>query len=400
MTVDTTPAASDLLTGLPERQGFGDATLVRQGPGVIDLGAGNPDLDALPTQLHRDAAATLYDHEGALQMLHYAPSEGIAPLREYVARDAGVDPARVIISTGGANGLGLATLGTLDPGDTVVVDSPVYPLFLRTLDLVPTTFEPVPVQADGIDVEVLADKLRAGLRPKALYTVPTFHNPTGVTLSTEKEQRLVELAEHYGFTIIDDDPYRDLAFSGVRTPARRALLDSEHNIEVGSWSKTLGTGLRLGWLIVPTAHAHGYAKLRNRIDGQTSGVLQQLALKIFADERYPDAISAAGVHYGRKAEVLKQALREQFGERVSWVDPQGGFFLWATLAGEFDGVALFDEAQRRGVTYQRGEWFGVHPDDAAPLATSMRLGFASCSVDDLRLGAERLGEAWRAIGGK
>lgn len=399
MTVQDHLVASTLLAGLPERKGFGDASLVRHGEGVIDLGAGNPDLAVLPTELHRDAASSLYDAGDAYDMLHYAPAPGIPELREYVAQQAGVDATRVVITTGGANGLGLATLGTFDAGDPVAVDSPVYPLFLRNLDLVPVELEAIPVESDGLDVEALADRLRGGYRPKAVYTVPTFHNPTGVTLSTEKEQRLVELAEHYGFTIIADDPYRDVTFAGTPTPTRRALLDSERTIEVGSFSKTLGPGLRLGWLIVPAELAHSYAKLRNRLDGQTSGVLQHLALRIITDERYPAALATAGEHYRAKAELLAAELRSHFGENIEWTMPEGGFFLWATIAGNVDGVRLFDEAQRLGVTYQRGEWFGVADADAARLTTSMRLSFSGPDTESLRVGAARIAEAWRIVGG-
>lgn len=391
---DTTPGISGLLAGLPERQGFGDATLIRLAEGSIDLGGGNPATDLLPTALYRDAVGEVTADESFPTLLRYSASAGLSSFRAAIAAREQVASERIIVTNGGAHGLALAVLGLLDAGDTIVVDDPVYPLFLRVLELVGVNVVAIPVAHDGIDVEVLAERLRDGLRPKALFTVPTFQNPSGVTLSTEKSAALVDLAERYGFTIIADDPYREIAFPTTVVPDRPRLRDTDRVVAVNSFSKTLGPGLRLGWLTVPDAWSASFTKLRNRIDGQTSGILQAIVERMLADERYPAAIAAAGEGYERKARVLTTTLRERFGDRVEVTAPTGGFFVWARLIGDFDDARLFDKAQGLGVSYQRGEWFAAGSD---AFRGFVRLAFSEQSDDDLREGVDRLARAWQAV---
>lgn len=391
---DSAAGLSTMLAGLPERQGFGDATLIRLAEGAIDLGGGNPDTDLLPTALYRDAANAVATSESFPELLRYSASAGLSSFRAAIAAREQVAAERIIVSNGGAHGLALAVLGLLDPGDTIVVDDPVYPLFLRVLDLVGVNIVAIPVSHDGIDVDVLAARLRDGLRPKALFTVPTFQNPSGVTLSAEKSAALVDLAEHYGFTIIADDPYREIAFPTTVVPDRPRLRDSDRVLAVNSFSKTLGPGLRLGWLTVPEALSASFTKLRNRIDGQSNGVLQATVERMLADERYPAAIAVAGEGYARKAQVLTTALRERFGDRVVVAAPTGGFFVWARLVGDFDPARLFDTAQDVGVSYQRGEWFAAGSE---PFRGFVRLAFSEQGDDDLREGVDRLARAWQAV---
>ncbi|WP_300266445.1 PLP-dependent aminotransferase family protein [Microbacterium sp.] len=391
---DTALGLSTLLTGLPERQGFGDATLIRLADGSIDLGGGNPDTDLLPTQLYRDAANEVAASDRFAGLLRYSASAGLPSFREAIAARDQVSDDRVIVSNGGAHGLALAVLGLLDPGDTIVVDDPVYPLFLRVLDLVGVNVVAIPVAGDGIDVDVLAARLGEGLRPKALFTVPTFQNPSGVTLSAQKSEALVDLAEKYGFTIIADDPYREIVFPGVDVPDRPRLRDTDRVVAVNSFSKTLGPGLRLGWLTVPQAWSASFTKLRNRIDGQTNGVVQATVERMLADEQYEAAIAAAGERYARKAHVLTTTLRERFGDRVEVTDPTGGFFAWARLLGDFDAARLFETAQDLGVSYQRGEWFAAGSE---PFRGFVRLAFSDQSEENLRAGVDRLARAWQAV---
>jgi 2-aminoadipate transaminase len=390
---DSVLRTSTLLATLPARQGFGDATLIRLSDGSIDLGGGNPSTALLPTDLYRDAAQAVTTDPGFPELLRYSPAPGLPSFRRAIADREQVSSDRVIVTNGGAHGLALAVLGTLDPGDTIVVDDPVYPLFLRTLELVGVTVVGIPVASDGIDVELLAERLRAGLRPKALFTVPTFQNPSGATLSAEKTAALVDLAERYGFTIISDDPYREIAFPGTAVPDRPRLRDTDRVIAVNSFSKTLGPGLRLGWLTVPADLGAGYTKLRNRLDGQTSGVLQAVVERMLADQRFAPAILAAGAGYAQKATVLTDALRDRFGDDIHLVEPNGGFFVWARLPGSFDSARVFEAAQDHGVTYQRGEWFSAGSEQFGGF---VRLSYSEPDDAALREGVARLAQVWRA----
>lgn len=398
MSANTIDRVSHFLAGLPEREGFGDATRVRHRPDSINLSGGNPGVDGLPADLFKAASADLFeDPHTVATILKYSPAAGLAALREAIGAREGIDPARVLVTTGGAHSTALAVLGILNPGDTVVVDAPIYPLFLRNLDLVGVEIASVPVDAQGLDVEVLERKLLAGLRPKALYTVPTFHNPTGAVLSLEREERLVKLAERYGFTIIADDPYRELSFTGERPRPRPALIDTDHAVLVNSFSKTLGPGARIGWLGLPEELVPEYVKLRSRLDCQTSGIVQELVRRIITEPTYEESVVAAGARYREKATTLMSTLRDQFQDAIDWVEPTGGFFLWAWLTESIDYDAFFEAAGSIGVTLQRGEWFAAQPDSASDLKHAFRLSFCEADEDALREGANRLGAAWREV---
>ncbi|PVE96792.1 PLP-dependent aminotransferase family protein [Microbacterium sp. TPD7012] len=394
---DLAPTPSTLLAGLPARQGFGDATLIRLAPGSIDLGGGNPATDLLPLDIYRDAFRAVTESADFAPLLKYTPAPGLPQLRAAIAAREGVSADRILVTNGGAHGLALAVLSTLDPGDLIVVDDPVYPLFLRVLDLIGVEVAPVAVGPDGIDVDELERRLRAGLRPKALFTVPTFQNPSGVTLSAEKEAALVALAEKYGFTIIADDPYRAISFPGVAVPDRRAFRASDRVIAVNTFSKTLGPGLRLGWIVLAAGLSERVTRLRNRLDGQTSGILQAVVERMLGDERLDASITAAGAGYARKAQVLVTALRTEFGDAVEVAEPQGGFFAWARLGCDLDFAQLFEAAQDRGVTYQRGEWFAAEGEGFRGFA---RLSFSEVSEQDLTEGVARLAQAWRELTGR
>lgn len=394
---DTALTPSSLLAGLPARQGFGDATLIRLAPGSIDLGGGNPAVDVLPLELYREAFHAVTTDDGFGALLKYSPAPGLPGLRAAIAQRERVSPDRVLITDGGAHGLALAVLSLLDPGDLIVVDDPVYPLFLRVLDLIGVRVAPLAVTGDGIDVDELERRLRAGLRPRALFTVPTFQNPSGVTLSTEKEKALVALAERYGFAVIADDPYRDIRFPGTVVPERTAFRESDHVLGVNTFSKTLGPGLRLGWVVVPPTLTERFTRLRNRLDGQTSGILQAVVERMLGDDRLDASITAAGAVYQRKARVLTEALRAELGDRVDLTEPQGGFFAWARIGGDVDFAALFEAAQDHGVSYQRGEWFAAADEG---FDGYVRLSFSEQSDDDLAEGVARLAAAWRGLGGR
>lgn len=385
-------AVSRLLATLPPRSGFGDASLIRHREGSIDLGGGNPDPETLPVDLYRDAVREVTDAPGFAESLKYVPAAGIPALRAWLAAREGVAESRILVTTGGAHGLALAALATLDAGDLVVVDDPVYPLFLRTLELVGAEAVPVRVGPHGIDVDALEERLRAGLRPKALFTVPTFQNPSGVTLPGDRARRLAELAETYGFALLLDDPYRELPFVAGSVDVRSRLTDSDRTIAVNTLSKTLGPALRLGWMVVPEHLSERFVRLRSRLDGQTSGPVQEIALRILQQPGYARSLELAGAHYARKADALGTALRERFDERIEFAAPDGGFFLWARLCDDaVDTARLHDIAQDEGVFFQRGEWFAAA--DPAHLRGYLRLSYSEPTIPQLQTAAGRLHRA-------
>lgn len=207
--------------------------------------------------------------------LQYSRTEGISPLREWIAEREGVSVDRILITNGGFHGLALAIQSVVERGDLVAVDNPIFPLFLRGLQLSDARTLPVLVGPRGLDVDHLSDQLRAGARPSALYTVPDFHNPSQGTLPGEARKELVRLAEQYGFVILADNPYRELRFAGQQESVEE-FNNSDHVLHINTFTKTLGPGLRLGWTVAPERLSRDLVALRSRQDSHSSTLVQAI----------------------------------------------------------------------------------------------------------------------------
>ncbi|MGW7018574.1 aminotransferase-like domain-containing protein [Streptomyces decoyicus] len=248
----------------------------KPGPDFVNLVSGAPAVEALPLhEIRKVTSELLSSPETGGPALAYGPNAGDPALRELIATREGVDPARVLITNGGLHGTSLALQTVAEPGDVIVVDDPVFPDTIRIVENTGAGIHPVPVGPHGIDVEALAERLRGGLRPKAVYTVPDFHNPNGGLLPYERRLRLVELAEQYGFFVLSDNPYRQFAPDGRSEPD--FPFDSDRVVVAHTFAKTLGPGLRLGWLIAPEWLAPHVINLRRRYDFQSSTLSQAIA---------------------------------------------------------------------------------------------------------------------------
>ena len=381
---------SALARGLTVPQGFGDQSLLSPRPHAIRLLGGIPDPSALPLDALREALGEVWDAGGAAASLQYSGSHGLEPLRGWIAAREDVDPRRILITNGGMHGLSLTVQALVERGGVVAVDNPVYPLFLRTLELVGARTLPVPVEADGLDVDHLARRLAGGERIAAVYTVPDFHNPSQGTLSAAKRAALVELAARYGFVVIADDPYRELRFAG-EDQGRRVFFDSGHVVYVGTFTKTLGPGLRLGWLVLPDHLVGPLLRLRNRQDSHTSTFVQTLVqhLLISRPGWFDATLTAARELYRHRAKVLVTELETRLPGRFEITAPEGGFFLWPRLTDDaVDPRELHARAAAEGVDYQQGEFFVSGPGTDS--ARRLRLAYGDRTDDELQAAVERL----------
>jgi 2-aminoadipate transaminase len=247
----------------------------------------------------------------------------------------------------------------------------------------------LPTDADGLGVDQLAERLRAGLRPRLVYVVPNFHNPTGATLSTARARQLATLADRFGFLIVEDDPYRELRFSGRGPAPFRTLTDAV--VSIGTISKVLFPGLRVGWMVAPEWLAPSLALVKQAMDLHTSTLAQRIALHLLTDPDFlTDHIAVLRDHYQSQSAVLMAALEKSFGAELEINRPDGGMFLWGRLRRPgMDTAALLPGAIDRGVAYVPGGAFSV----TAPHTDSLRLSFATVAPDDLVEGAGRLAEA-------
>lgn len=393
--VTAVPPISSFAEALTEPRGFGDQSLITPRPDAIRLLGGIPAPEALPLPDIARASAELWtDRAAATAALQYSSSTGLGGLREWIARREGVDPTRIVITNGGLHGLSLAVLTVVERGATVAVDDPVFPLFLRVLELAAGSIRPIPVDSDGLDVTALADRLAGGERISALYTVPDFHNPSQGTLSAARRPALVALAEEYGFWLLIDNPYRELRFAG-QDQGLSAFHGSDRTIVVNTFTKTLGPGWRVGWLVLPEPLVDPIVRLRNRLDGHTSTVTQALVEHLVLTDPawFDEVLAPARRLYGQRAHALADALAAEAPGAFRITRPEGGLFLWPRLTDDrVDATALAARAAERGVLYQQGAFFAAGPDTWAS-SRHLRLAYGDRTPDELREAARRLASA-------
>nr|WP_274619269.1 PLP-dependent aminotransferase family protein [Bifidobacterium amazonense] len=332
----------------------------------------------------------------AFKSVSYIPPAGIGRLREQVARWRGVSVDNVLITDGAMNGIFLAAQAMIDPGDRVLVETPTFPFALRIFRRLGAQVDTLALRRGGADLDGLERQLRGGARYKAFYTIPDFQNLTGEVTDGAHKRRLLELADRYGFAVIADDPYCDLWF-GDDEPAGfpqgyRQADDYSPLYEIGTFSKTLGPGWRVGWVIASADAVRRLAAIRLCVDGNGSAIGQYAISRLLEDPVwFDDLLDAERRLYRGRARTLTTALHDTFGGSVLFDEPQGGFFLWARLPRGIavDDVRVQDALARQNVLVTRGDSF--YPD--RPDASYVRMGFSAIGDDRLREGVHRLGDA-------
>jgi 2-aminoadipate transaminase len=381
-------------------------------PAPIPLLGGAPSADALPLDALRRAGADLTGDPSALVgALQYSTPAGIAPLREWIARREGVDASRVLLTNGAFHGLSLLFDALLDRGDRIVVEDPTYPLIFRDLQHHEVEVLPLPLTAEGLALDALEGRLEAGARPKLLYTVPDFHNPTGLVTPVFQRERLVALAEHYGFVIVSDNAYAGLAFPGVEVPEDYST-DSELVARVRTFSKLLGPGLRLGYLVLPSWLVGPVTRLRANQDQHSSVLVQEIVARVVgAGDHAPvdgglDGIAdLARTRYAQRADLLHRLLDEGVPGGVRVEHRTGGIFLWAQVLDEGIDLAAAQRLarERYGTDAVLGRYFFLAEGGrdvssqgrsaqgrSDPDRGRLRLGFSHLDEATLTVGAERL----------
>ena len=367
-----------------------DLLAITEQPRVISMAGGLPLASAFPVEAIAAAtAAELREEPGA--GLQYSTTAGHRPLRAWVAAQQGAQEDRVVVTNGSQQALELVLRTLVDPGATVALADPAYVGALQALRLNGADLLPIPSDGDGLCVDVLADCLAAGARPAVVYVVSSFDNPTGATLSAERRRALADLADRYGFVVVDDDPYAELRWAGAR-PAPLASM-SDRVITLGSTSKVLCPGLRVGWAVAPAAVTAHLVLLKQATDLHTATLNQRVVHRVlttpgFLDDHLPRLRATYAVH----ARALSTALRDQLGDRLSFAPPQGGMFVWANAPG-LDPEALLPVAVAHGTAFVPGVAFSVtgQPTEA------LRLSFATADPDRLTEATARLATAIHSL---
>lgn len=361
-------------------------------PEVVSLAGGMPNVSALPEDLVSDAVTgVLRDHGPAA--LQYGSGQGVERLREQVTEvmslsGVAAGPEDVVMTTGSQHALDLLAKLLVDPGDVVLAEGPSYVTALVVFRSYQAQVEQIGMDADGLVPELLRERIarmRAeGRRIKALYTVPTFHNPSGVTLTGERRAEILGIAHENGILVIEDDPYGLLHFSG-RPPAALRSLDADGVVYLGTFSKTLAPGFRLGWALAPRSIREKLVLANEAAVLCPSSFNQLVVSRYLGSTDWRAQIDVFRASYRDRKEAMIAALEEHL-PGCAWTDPDGGFYVWLTLPAGVDSRAMLPRAVEALVAYTPGTAFYVDGSGA----DRIRLSFCHPTPERIRLGIQRL----------
>lgn len=368
-----------------------DILAVTARPEVINFAGGLP----APELFDVDGIAAAYRAvlaESPAQALQYSTTEGEPELRAALAartsaRGLATGPDDLLVTTGSQQALSLLATALIEPGDTVLVENPCYLAALQVFGFAGARVVAVPGDGHGVDPEAL-EELVVRERPKLLYTVPTFQNPTGRTLPRERRAAVVAVAARHGLWIVEDDPYGELRFEGERVPWIASYPGAEdRTVLLGSFSKVMAPGMRLGWLRAPAELRRACAVAKQAADLHTPTVNQLAAARYLADSDLDGHVTRVAAVYRERRDAMLAGLAEALPEGSHWDRPEGGMFLWARLPETYDTTALLPAVVRQEVAYVPGAPFYA----AEPDRSTLRLCFVTQTPEEIGEGLRRLG---------
>ena len=372
-------------------------------PGIISFAGGFPDASLFDIEgIAQASAQALQDNPGGA--LQYGATEGLEPLRTELVKlmgqkGAAIENADLIVTTGSQQALDLVGKTLINPGDKVIVEGPTFLATIQCFRLYGADLISAPVDDEGVDVNNL-EQLIDTHKPKFVYLIPTFGNPSGATLSLARRKRILELAVKTGTLVIEDDPYGDLYFDAPPPPSLLALSadvpgSRDWLVHCGSLSKVLSPGLRVGWMVAPAALLGKAVMCKQFSDAHTSTFAQATAAAYLQSGRLPAELAKVRAVYAARARCMCDALEREVGDAIRFVRPAGGLFVWATLTGAngaiSDGSALAKRAIDNNVAFVPGTpFFAQDPDPR-----TLRLSFATADEDKIEAGIAKLAQAIR-----
>ncbi len=366
-------------------------------PGIISFAGGFPDPSLFDAEgIRASADAVLSNQPGPV--LQYGATEGYNPLREALSgfmagKGATVAPDGLIVTTGSQQALDLIGKTMISPGDKVIVEAPTFLATIQCFRLYGADLISAPIDADGVRVDVL-EQLILDHRPKLVYLIPTFGNPSGATLSLARRKRVLEIAARTGTLVVEDDPYSELYFGAPPPPSLLALSSTvagsrEWLAHCGSFSKILSPGLRVGWLIAPAALLARATMCKQFSDAHTSNLTQAIAAHYLGLNRLVPTLDTVRSTYAERARVMAQCLRRELGDAITFNEPHGGMFFWARLTQDRNAVEFAQRAIDKLVAFVPGApFFAQQPD-----LSCLRLSFATADLPRIEEGVARLGQA-------
>jgi 2-aminoadipate transaminase len=372
------------------------AILAGNPPGVLSMTGGFPNPATFPTDELDELTARLVREDAAVA-LQYTPCEGLASVREYLLeRQEQLQGRRpeldeLIVTSGGMECIALMCQALIDPGDQVVVEAPSYLGALTAFGAAEADVVAIDMDDDGLRVDALAARLAAGTRPKFVYTIPEYQNPTGRTLQFDRRRELVELCRRHGVLIFEDIAYRELSFDGTDLPSLWSLAP-DVVLQAGTFSKSFFPGVRLGWAVGPSEVVAELATAKQNTDQCAGGLGQRLVEEYGRGGGFERHLPAARALYASHWAALSEALTRHMPAEIEWTEPKGGFMTWLTLPEEIDTLAIRPAALAAGVAYVPGPPF--HAGDHG--RNTLRLSFSHLTETELDTAVERLATVIRA----
>lgn len=376
-----------------------DLMAITARPEIISLAGGLPDTSTFPADsfaaLMRDIA-----YESLPQALQYGPTDGFLATKRCIAEvmaaeSMHVDLDDVLVTTGGQQVIDLVTKTFVDPGDVVIAEAPTYPGAVPVFSSYEADVRQIEMDRDGMRIDLLEETLdsldRQGKIPKYIYTVPSFQNPAGVTMSLPRRKRLVEIAAEREIIVLEDNPYGLLRYEGEPLPTLFALDRGKYVIYLGTFSKIISPGIRLGWLVAPPPIHEKIDLGKQAVDLCTSSLTQHMVLAYFAQGRWQEYVGSLAEIYRTRRDTMLEALAEFFPREAKWTKPSGGIFIWATLPDFIDTQDLLAKALSTNVAFVPGP--AAYVDGRA--TSSMRLNFSGVTEDEIREGIKRIGSVIR-----
>lgn len=368
-------------------------------PDIISFGGGAVAREALPVEQIRKITYDLLDPAGrGVEVLSYGPVQGVPQLRQTVVdsllKPKGVDAKMedIIILTGGLEAMNLLCQVFIDPGDVILVETPTFVHSMETFDMFEAKLVPVHTDENGMDPDDVEAKIKE-YNPKMVYVVPTFQNPTGITLTLERRKRLAELGSKYDVLILEDDPYRDIRYSGVDLPPIKSFDKTGNTVLANSFSKIFSPGMRLGYLYAPPEIISKAADAKSATNSHTSILPQWACAEFFKMGYYDEHMKKLCNIQKERRDAMLKAIDTHFPKGTKRTNPDGGLFIWAELPGDINTTELLKEASTSpeiGVAYIAGE--GFFTEGGGKGTNCMRLCFSGVPVDKINIGIERLGK--------
>jgi len=369
---------------------------VTQMPDIISFAGGLPNPSSFPVEIIRDITVKLLERYGD-KMLQYGSTEGVNSFRgtlvEYYMKNKGfknIERDNILITSGSQEGLYLLGKTLIDPGDIIVVEAPTYVGALTAFRTFKPHYVQIEMDSEGMNIDLLERKLRElkrdGKKPKFIYTIPTFQNPAGVTMSLERRKRLIELAKEYDVLVVEDSPYEELRFSGEPVPQLKALDSEGYVLYLGTLSKVLSPGMRIAFMIGDKELIHKAVLAKQGVDLCTSPFVQYIAEEYIKGGYMSSHIPKIIKLYKEKRDIMLNSLEDYFPDGVKWTRPDGGMFLWVTLPKHLDAEKLLPKAIENKVVYVIGAAFYPNRDHK----NTMRLNFTYPTNEEIEEGIKRL----------